>query len=188
MEITQELVAKLSDPDIKKKEYQEIVKAICDKVDKIWKFIIKTTPKRKLDWWAFSNDVDLGRGNGSTGGEFDPETDKEFITIEGENHYWDNKFYSYNEGFPTSFLWTDYQTIVTDHITECELKEEQAKVKAKQKADETQAYRERILDSIRSKLNEEELKFLKIKVGKKVAPKYDGGGWKQGWANTDSMK
>jgi len=64
-------------PTISKKDYDEAVSKLNSRVEEVWKYICKVG-KRKISWWAFSNDVDLGRGNGSTGGQFDPTTDKEW--------------------------------------------------------------------------------------------------------------
>jgi hypothetical protein len=158
MMITKELIEKLSDENISKKEYDSIIAAIGDKVDEIWRFIIATSG-RKLYWWAFSNDVSLGHGNGSTGGEFDPATDKDFIDIEGENKWLDNEFYEYNEGFPTRFLWEDYRTEVTNHVEDTIKKKKEDAIK---KNNETHAKKE-LVESIKKKLTPEELEIIHFK-------------------------
>jgi len=109
--ITKEMVDSLSSDDITKKEYDRISDLISDRVDEIWRFICKTF-KKKLYWWAFRNDVELGRGDGSTGGEFDPSADKKFIEIIGEASCSQNPFCPFEEGFPTEYLWNDYKELV----------------------------------------------------------------------------
>lgn len=88
-----------------------ILPAIHEKVDSIWKFILKVQ-KRKLSWYAFQNDDSCynNSGDGSDGGEFDPIVDKENIYFQGD--YGDSKYkYAndvYENGFPTKLLWTSF--------------------------------------------------------------------------------
>lgn len=136
MKITKELVFSLGDENIKKKDYDDILEAIAEKVNIIWREICKLSG-RKVVWWAFSNDVDLGKGNGSTGGDFDLKNDSEWIEIIGEYGYHENPLYEYECGFPTEFLWIDnWRDIVTFHLNEIErLKIE--KVEKKEKKSKT---------------------------------------------------
>lgn len=157
MEITKELVDKLSTDDITKKEYNEIVAAIGDKVHDIWTFICEVSG-RNIDWYAFQNDVSYGRGNGSSGGSFDPDTDKETIDLQGEFDHCDYDGYEYNEGFPTSFLWTDYKPIVEKHYKDAKAKHAKKKVAKRKKHDE-------LVSSIKKKLTVEELKIVSFNKG-----------------------
>lgn len=158
MQITQELVQKLSDENISKKEYDKIVAAIGDKVNDIWRFIINASG-RKLDWWAFSNDVSYGHGNGSSGGTFDPQNDAEFIDIGGENSYSESDDYLYNDGFPTRFLWEDYKQEVVKHVEDCK----KLKKAAAEKRKEAAAQKKALVESIKKKLTKEELKLVSFK-------------------------
>ncbi len=162
MQITKELVEKLKTDDITKKEYNEVVAAIGNKVDEIWRLIIRASG-RKLDWYAFQNDVSYGRGNGSSGGEFDPETDMKEIMLKGE--FTDVKdglydHYDYHYSFPTEFLWLEnYKEIVFKHLEECKTKSENKKNKQKKVKED----KGRLVNSIKSKLTPEELKVVQFK-------------------------
>ena len=156
------LVESLSDPDIKKKDYDAAVAKIDTKVDEVWKYICKVS-NRKLDWWAFQNDVSYGRGDGSSGGNFDPATDSEFIEIEGDNSHASNEFYEYNDGFPTRFLWEDYQTEVKNHLVECRIKLAAKKTQVANKIEAKKARKLALWQSIQQKLTSEELKIIQLK-------------------------
>lgn len=163
--ITKEMVDKLSNPDISKREYDSIVSLIYDRVGDIWRDVLKIS-KRKLHWYAFSNDVELGHGNGSTGEEFDPVIYKDWIEMTGECDYVDNEFYEYNDGFPTSFLWTEdgvWQKEVLnnfeDSIKKTKLKKDTEKVKREEKKKK----RLEIMKIIKGKLSKEELKYITFK-------------------------
>lgn len=121
------IIEHLSNSNITKKEYDSIISILGDKAGEVWRYICKQS-NRKLQWWGFSNDVTLGRGHGSTGGFFNPETDSEFIEIVGDTslfvtdygqgyEVYDNPHYKYHEGFPTELLWKDdWKEIVDQHI------------------------------------------------------------------------
>ena len=159
--VRQDLVEKLTSDEITKKEYDEIIALIAERVNEIWRFICEVS-NRKLDWWAFQNDLSLGNGNGSTGGEFDPENDADEITIEGLNKYWHNPYYAYNEGFPTRFLWEDYRTEVTQHVASCKERVEADKVKKIKIDKKAKEEKDRLVKSIQAKLTPEELKIVKF--------------------------
>lgn len=158
----QELVKSLSDENITKRAHDAALEQISQKVNEIWRHICKVS-KRKLDWWAFSNDVSLGRGNGSTGGNFDPENDAEFIEITGENSFHKSDFYEYNGGFPTSFLWEDYETIVAQHLKDVEKKEKEKKQKEVKKTMDKKAVVETLKSKLKSILTKEEFKLISFK-------------------------
>ncbi|MCK9463039.1 MAG: hypothetical protein M0R80_25735 [Proteobacteria bacterium] len=159
--ITKELVESLSSDKITKKEYDRIVALITDKANEIWRFICEAAGI-ELDWWAFRNDMSYGHGNGSSGGEFDPETDKEFIEITGDRSYVDDC--PFNEGFPTEYLWMEnYRDVVVEEIEKAEKKAKEAKAKKKLTKAESAAKRKEIQDQIRTKLSKEELKHIQFK-------------------------
>ena len=161
--LTKELVESLSSDDITRKEYNRILELISERVNEIWRFICAES-KRKLEWWAFRNDRSLGHGNGSTGGEFDPDEDMDFIEIIGENSTSRNNFYSMNEGFITELLWDeDYKTTVREIIARDNQAEKDDKEKKKNKNTEKKQKKEEIIASIQAKLTPEELKFITFK-------------------------
>lgn len=171
MTITKELVEKLSSDGVSVKEYRQIIAAIGEKVDEIWRYILEKSG-RKLEWWAFRNDVSYGRGNGSSGGEFDPEEDKEFIEIIG--NYSDSKFpsgtntpYQYDEGFPTELLWDEnWKETVRKNIQDSKDALEKFKQQKKEKAALRKQKDAEMTATIKAKLTPEEVKFL-VKKGVK---------------------
>jgi hypothetical protein len=100
--IPQERVLALNNPDITKRDYDAIINDIGNRVHYIWTILMKL-PGRRLGWYAFQNDVDLGRGNGSTGGCFNPKTDSEFIELVGEYSRRDIDG-DFQNGFPTRLV------------------------------------------------------------------------------------
>jgi hypothetical protein len=160
MKLTKQDLANLSSDDITKREYNNLISRISDRVDTIWRKICKISG-RKLDWWAFENDVDLGNGNGSTGGEFDPESDRDFITIIGDVTRNDSE---YDDGFPTRFLWEDDWEKEVVQSLEADKKEKlKAKQSAKQKREDLKIERNINIRLIKAKLTKEELKYITFK-------------------------
>lgn len=164
MNITKELVDKLASDEITKKEYEKIIAVINDKVGDIWCYICEVS-NRQLDWWTFDNDVSYGHGGGFSGGEFDPVEYKEWIEITGEYELlYKNKYYPYNNGFPTELLWnTDWKETVEENIKESFHKHSESKLSLKIKREETKIKNKKLIESIRQKLTKEELKLIKIK-------------------------
>jgi hypothetical protein len=159
--ITKEMVASLSSDTISRKAYAEIIALIDLKVDEIWRFILKTS-KRKLDWYAFRNDVSYGRGNGSSGGEFDPIVDKDFIEFIGEYQQEEEEFDPFAEGFPTEFLWSEnYPELVRKGLAEGKKKKEQVRQREAKKEADLKKRMELARASIKKKLTSEELKYIK---------------------------
>lgn len=158
------MVDSLSSDSITKKEYESIIGLIATRVDEIWKYILEAS-KRRLDWYAFQNDVYDGHGNGSSGGAFDPVADAEYIEFTGEfGRIYENDYYPYNEGFPTRFLWeVNYQDEVEFTIKDAEFKNDSKKDDKKQKRLALKAKREELSKSIKSKLTKEELKCVTFK-------------------------
>lgn len=161
MIIAQERVLKLKDENITKRDYNAIVKEVNDRVDYIWRTLCKLT-NRKLEWYAFQNDVEFDRGEGSDGGSFDIETDFHYIRLHG--NFSERPFDgAYSEGFPTYFLWTDDSVWIEEvltHIESNKTKLEKEKQEAKQKKESSNAYRKAIIKSIKSKLTKEELNYI----------------------------
>lgn len=152
--IPKEKILALNDPDITKRDYDAIIKDIDKRVDYIWRTLMRISG-RKLDWYAFQNDVDLGRGNGSTGGCFNPKTDSEFIELDGQYSRRDVDGY-FENGFPTHFLWTEdgvWQQEVLSHI------EQNKKIINNRQKDEQQK-KNAVIASIKKKLTAEELKYI----------------------------
>ena len=164
IEITKEMVESLSSVTITRKDYDGLLGLIDRRIDYIWKKIL-TMSKRNFEWWAFSNDVELG-GNGSTGGEFDPSLYSEWIKLIGDCDHLDDDYYNYNNGFPTNFIWRDdedWQAEVKENIIYYKSKlaaEKEYKKNAYAKRKEMSAKMKKI---ITGKLTTEELKYIKFK-------------------------
>lgn len=158
--ITEERVLKLNDPRITKREYDAIIGEIGERVDYVWRELLKISG-RKLNWYAFHNDVYDGEGNGSSGGRFDPEIDGKFIELSGDytSRGFDGVF-AY--GFPTRFLWTDdniWQQEVLNHVDQ----KKKLREAEKKRAELAEIEHKKIIESIKSKLTKEELKYITFK-------------------------
>lgn len=168
--IAKERVNKLCDYNISKREYDEIIDEINNRVSKIWREICKIS-KRRVKWHAFRNDVELGAGPiwrayGSTGGSFDPRADVEFIELGGDYDYDYDRDGDYAHGFYTRFLWTEdevWKQEVIETIESNKRKFEIEKQKKKEKELTVKAERDRIVAIIKSKLTKEELKYIRFK-------------------------
>ncbi|RTK95548.1 MAG: hypothetical protein EKK64_06915 [Neisseriaceae bacterium] len=158
------LVQSLSDETITKKDYDKALQLISDRVQEIWHYVCKVS-KRKLYWWAFSNDEELGNGNGSTGGFFDPKEDSEFIRIFGEVEYIQNQYFELTSGFPTELLWDENYKKKVDEFWQ----KAQEEFK-KEKQDKKEEYKlkkqnlELIKDSIKEKIKLYNFKPKEIKL------------------------
>lgn len=166
MEITKDLIERLANPDITLREYHRIQSLISDRVNQTWHFIC-TEQNRNLEWWAFSNDRELGRGNGSDGGSFDYSKDRDYIMIQGEygagyyKNYPPGLYAAFEIGFPTELLWDqDWMATIRgiiaqeQHLLNChQTQKKQSRKDRKQK-------RNAILRSLRQKLTPEELKVV----------------------------
>lgn len=94
----------------------EILHIIHNRVDEIWRYICNHC-KVKLLWYSFDNDeVALSNsGDGSDGGSFDVELYADEICLIGE---WGpaKNLSIYEYGFPTYFLYTNYEQEVKEVI------------------------------------------------------------------------
>ena len=161
------LVDSLSDENITKKAYEKALSQIDDRVDEIWRYICKVS-KRKLEWYAFSNDVEYGNGNGSSGGEFDPILYSKYIDLIGEYPAWYDGNYDYDDGFPTELLWdADWQTTIKNHTALAKKAIEEKKNKTvlakAEKTAKDKLMKQKVKDKLASLLTKEELKYIKIK-------------------------
>jgi len=148
---------------IAKNEFDETIIEIGERTNEVWKYICAAS-KRKINWWAFSNDVELGNGNGSTGGSFDPVKDKEWITIIGEFKRFYDGIYPYDDGFPTELLWDmNWEHTIDNEVLKAKkLQAAEATKKAADKAKQA-TRRALIISGIRTKLTKEELKYINFK-------------------------
>lgn len=133
----------------------EILHTIYDRVKEIWKCILESA-NADLKWWAFDNDVEYGDGNGSSGGEFDPNLYKDWVGITGA---WRGKLYRFEYGFPTNLLYDDnFSKTIKNAIEEDKRLESDRKEKIKQSAQRARA-KKKVLEKL-SKLPLEKLEKI----------------------------
>jgi len=159
MKITKEEFYSLFSDDISKKKYDDIIGRIVDRVDEVWKNILNLQG-RKLNWYNYDN----GDGEDSDG-SFDPEIYKENITFTGE---WSGRDFDlpYKDYIPTSFLWEDYEEKVLKDIQSYNDDKEKKKIEAAAKRIEFKERRKVMIASIKSKLTNEELRFIRFSEAK----------------------
>lgn len=162
--IPQERVFKLNDSNVTKREYDAIIVEIGERVDYVWRELMKIS-RRKLKWYSFQNDRYSGDGDGSDGGYFDPAIDDEFIELNGDYAMRDIDG-DFENGFPTRFLWTEndvWKQEVLNHIVQNEAKIKAAEKTKKKNAELSKVARTKAIESIKSKLTKEELKYISFK-------------------------
>lgn len=153
--INKEDFDKLYDEEITNKEYKRIINLIDIRVDEIVQKISKPYKNYSQVFYYYSNgEYDYDSGN------FDPEEYKENIKI---NYYEGFCIKPFDGEFPTRWLYEDFeeemQQIIKNH-EEYKLSQMTQKQKKLLKNKEK---KDTMIQSIKSKLNSEELKFLKIK-------------------------
>lgn len=154
MKITKEEFYKLYSEDITKKEYDTIISKIDIRFNEICVAII---PKRDRMWFDYSN---CDYGSDDSGGYFDPQEYNEFISIGGG---FADLPEPYGDGFPTRWLYEDFEDEFKSKVAEHKEKEAQAKLKAKNQQEELKARKAEMKKIIGSKLTKEELKYIKFK-------------------------
>lgn len=167
MIVTREQVESLSaEETITLKEYRQILSAISQRVDIVWNFICNLQ-NRPVYWWAFSNDIQLDTGNGSTGGYFNPLTDNEYIELIGDyklRYYSDSpkKFSgAYETGFPTELLWDqDWRNTIISTIEQEKKEIADLKAQSDTASKDRRSKRTNILFELKNKLSPEELEFV----------------------------
>jgi hypothetical protein len=161
MKITKEEFDSLFSDDISKKKYDDIIHRIDVRVKEVWKNILKLQG-RKLDWYDYDNGCGRDNNGDPIDGSFDPISYKENITFSGE---WSGRDYDmpYNDYIPTNFLWEDYEEKVLKDIQAYKDNEIAEKIKVAAKRLELKEHRKAIIESIKSKLTKEELRFIKFK-------------------------
>jgi hypothetical protein len=114
--IFDKFMKELKDESLTVKRKEQILDIIEREVDSIWRCEIIPSFDAKLDWWSFSNDEKAynNDGDGSDGGEFDPDEYKDWISIIGE---WTGDLGPFESGFPTEFLYSmdRYDKIIDEY-------------------------------------------------------------------------
>lgn len=148
----------LFDEDIKMKEYKRIIEL----VDARFAYIMYTLFKLSgIDshWYDYDNEREEGEN-----GYFDPVSYKERTGFTGS--FGDPKLdnsYIEDENFPTRWFYEDFEKEIIDDITERKRKEEEKKEKERKKLEKAKAHKEKIIASIKSKLEPHELACITFK-------------------------
>jgi hypothetical protein len=163
------LVQCLTDPDVTKRQYDFALSTISKRVTEIWKYICHKSDRR-MDWWDYANSHDEDDRHNDKDGFFDPKEYSEFIGITGGNsqfitevgneEFYTNKHYKYEEGFPTELLWTDnFRQVVDQHVADAVrlFTEERVAKLAKNKE-------KKIRKAANEKLRKETLEAIYVKI------------------------
>lgn len=163
--MTKERFDLLYDPDIKKCQYD----AIIGEVNKRFGGVVNLISKGK-DWFVYDN---YDYKSEDDAGEFDPIEYKTEIGIAGDRHLKEPYENCGDRYIPTRWLWTDDADILKEYntnVTIFERDEEIKKNRIKQKLEELKLKKEEMkrkkpamILAIKSKLTEEELKFITFK-------------------------
>lgn len=162
MKITKEEFYSLYSEDISKKSYDNIIIKINHRVDEVWRDILNIQGI-KLDWYDYDNGGGRDNDGDPINGNFVPELYEEDIGFTGEwsgNVDYDKP---YNNYIPTKFLWEDYEEKVLEDIKSYKENKERKKIENTAKRLELKERRKVMIESIKSKLTKEELRFIKFK-------------------------
>ncbi len=118
---TKEEAAKIFDDNTSVKEQKELIK----KADARFGYIMETMASiigRKWDWFDFDNENGSDNGN-PIRGYFDPEDYSNHISFVGQSTAIKNEdFDGYDYDFPTSWLWTNFESQLQKEVDEFEAK------------------------------------------------------------------
>lgn len=158
MKITKEEFDKLYSDDIRKKEYDAIIVKINDRFSEIVKTLLPDRDRRA--WFDYGN---CGYEGGFVG-YFDIQDYKENIQVGGEYISLPPPYINGGNKFPTRWLWEDgfkeefYKEVIA-YKTEAKVK----KVIEKQKREAKEKKNKEMEKIIRSKLTDEELRYVGLK-------------------------
>jgi hypothetical protein len=162
--VTKELVDKLYDPNISKREYDSIIYAIDERFSDVVTLIHPTITNRN-GWFVYGNfDYDSEEDEG----HFDPDRYKDEICIGGKCLFPEPYCFT-DEGngyIPTRWLWTDDEDILKEYkkeVKQSKKEKERKKEKNKQKRKELKERKKKMKIIITSKLSKEELKYIQFK-------------------------
>lgn len=156
LKITEAEFLSLFDDSITKKGYDEIIGRITARVDQIVRQIAIRSDRMRF-WWDFNNcDYD----SEESGGYFDPKEYREYVGVGGEHFRLPEP---YDDGFPTRWLWEDFEEELKKEVAQ---QEARAKAEKEHKKQVLQNRKQKLLDlqaSIRTKLTKEELRAISFK-------------------------
>lgn len=151
--ITKQDFDKLYDENISKKEYDRIIKLIDARFVSIVEKMIPNIPNQA--WFCYGNCSNRDRTNGF----FDPQLYRENIYIGGHINVPD-PFESF--GIPARWLWEDFEDEMKLAIQKAKLEETKRNLQAEADKREREIKKIEMHSQIKSKLSEEELKYVQL--------------------------
>jgi hypothetical protein len=156
VKITKAQFDSLTSDTITKKEYDYIINRITDRCDEI---VLKMLESEDPNfWWDFGNcDFDSEESEGV----FDPQEYKEFVNIGGEHVNFPEPYGGrYDAGFPTRWLWEDWELEFNEEVKAHMTKKLAKKEKIKKQKETRKHNREALRASAFAKLTPEERKAV----------------------------
>ncbi len=146
MKLTKKQFDRLYDESITKKEYDEIIRKVDNRLAEILERLFRFS-KNKDSWWEYADD------------EFQPDDCKDYIAIDVEGKLNDVVDYLYYDGIPTRWLWDD--GFESEHKKNLDKYNEMLQ-KEKTLKQTLQKDKIKIHKSIKDKLTKEELKHVQL--------------------------
>lgn len=169
--MTTPVIAKLNESDITAaidahKAYAQVVSKITDRMDYITRHCVEVVGG-EFDWWDW-NSEDY---ESHSAGDFMLSYDKEIIQIRGlwtctKNNVFIDKHgneWGIEDGFPTRWLYEDFEEEFTNGLKAYKEKEKQKAEKAKENKKKRDLEKKALIHAAASKLTKEEKKLLGIK-------------------------
>ncbi len=159
MKITKEEFENLFSDGISKRDYDYIISKINIRFSEILdKMIINRNP---LSWQDYGN---CTYNDEESNGHFDPHEYKEYIQVGGHYTYLPEPYKSnFDNSFPTRWLWEDFEKELEKEIEIHKQNKFAKKMKDKSRREELKIKKIEFTEIIKSKLTQEELKYIKFK-------------------------
>jgi hypothetical protein len=161
-----QVVDKFLDGSLTVKESDKIKEDIVDRCNYIVRSIWQLQGYGKVfGWWDFANEG----GKDGPSGYFDRYSYREIISTTGEverHHEWPYDML-YNDGFPTKWLWEDFEDALVQEATKFKEDEKKKKETEKQKRVEREAKKKELIASALTKLTPEEARAMGYRKPKK---------------------
>ena len=145
------------DENISRLSYEKLREKVISRIGYIWNKILEIQGRKLSDWYDFDN------GDRGNAGEFDENRYSEEVTFYGQ---FESLKYesSFSHGFPTRFLWEDFEDEVMETDKREKGEDEQRRVNAKLKMESRKKRLLELRKVIESKLTKEELSAINFKV------------------------
>lgn len=154
--MTKEQFDKLYSPDVTKREYDEIIEVIDQRVDEIVKVMVPDL-RKKGGWYDYDN---LDYDDEGHRGHFDINKYKEIVYLNGQINFPEPYF---ENAFPTRWLWEDFESEFRAEVEKDKTQKATEKERKQHAAQKAEEKRFQMTAQIRAKLSKEELKYIKFK-------------------------